>query len=74
LFFGLYEPNSGGGGWTRTSDKGLMSSWLSGSWLVGVVRSYPVFRGDKPKIAMSGCRRPGAAHREQSEMDVEMDV
>jgi hypothetical protein len=24
--FGLYKPNSGGGGWTRTSDKGLMSS------------------------------------------------
>jgi hypothetical protein len=28
--FGLYKPNSGGGGWVRTSDARLMSSWPSG--------------------------------------------
>jgi hypothetical protein len=26
--FGLYKPNSGGGGGIRTCDQGLMSSWL----------------------------------------------
>jgi hypothetical protein len=72
--FGLYKPNPGGGGWTRTSDKGLMSSWLWGSLLVVIGRLRPVFGGNKPKSAMSSYRRPGAVRREQREMDVKMDV
>jgi hypothetical protein len=51
-----------------------MSSWLSGLWVVGVVRSCPVFGGIKPETTVSGCGRSGAVRREQSEMDVEMDV
>jgi hypothetical protein len=70
----LHKPYFGGGGGIRTCDQGLMSSWLSGLRMVGVVRSYPVFGGIKPEIAVSGCGRPGAVFREQSEMDVEMDV
>jgi len=72
--FGLYKPNLGGGGGIRTCDQGLMSSWLSGLWVVGVVRSCPVFGGNTPEFRASGCRRPGAVRREQRKMDVEMDV
>ncbi len=48
----------------------IMSSWPSGLWVAGVVRSRPVFGGSKPNVETSGCRRPGAVGREQREMDV----
>jgi hypothetical protein len=47
-----------------------MSSWLLGLWVVGAIRLCPVFGGNKPKIEVSGYRRPGADRREQREMDV----
>src|SRR5947209_9320220 len=71
LKFGLFKPIFGGGGGIRTCDQGLMSSWLFGSPLVTADRCRPVFGGNKPKAEVSGCRRPGAVCREQSEMDVE---
>ena len=36
--FGLNKPDSGGGGWVRTSDTGLMSSWLPGLSMAGAIR------------------------------------
>jgi hypothetical protein len=51
-----------------------MSSWLPGLWVFAAIRSCPVFGRNKPKIELSGCRGPGAVRREQTEMDVKMDV
>ncbi len=50
LIFGSCKPNSRSGGWTRTSNKGLMSSWLSSLWVIAAIRSSPAFGENKPRV------------------------
>ncbi len=52
----------------------LMSSPPWGSRSFSGIRCRPVFSIYKPRIEVSGSRRPGANHREQRPMDVEMAV
>src|SRR5205807_1459057 len=73
-FWLVQADSSGGGGGIRTCDQGLMSSWPWRSLVFGAIRPCAVFGGNKPKVEVSGCPRPGAVCRERREMDVKMDV